>query len=241
MALKMIKHVPQPLYINIKNQLKQQILSDDYSIDDRIPSENQLMNTFGVSRITVRKALKELHSEGLIWSIQGKGAFACKPKVSQEISCLQSLPEAMNSPISRVSTKVLSAKRVTPCQDVQNSLGTKKVFEIIRMRYLNRRPISVDTSFFPIDLGERVVATHKTDDIFCALEKDLGLSLGPAHISMEARSAEAKLAKLLQVNVGKPIFWVNRLLKDVDGKAIVCEHLAYRGDAYKYHLELYRS
>ena len=43
----MIKNASLPLYINIKNQLKQQILSDDYSIDERIPSENQLMTCFG--------------------------------------------------------------------------------------------------------------------------------------------------------------------------------------------------
>ena len=237
----MIKEIPQPLYINIKNQLKQQILSDDFSIDERIPSENQLMTTFGVSRITVRKALKELHSEGLIWSIQGKGAYACKPKVSQEISSLQSLPEAMQSQANRISTQVQSAKKVTPSQEVQNYLGTKKAFEIIRTRYLNHRPISVDTSYFPIDIGMKVVATHKTNDIFYALEKDLGLSLGPAMISMEARSAGGKLAKLLDVHIGKPIFWVNRLIRDTNNRAMVFEYLAYRGDAYKYHLELSRT
>ncbi len=110
----MIKNAPLPLYINIKNQLKQQILSDDYSIDERIPSENQLMTSFGVSRITVRKALKELHAEGLLWSIQGKGAFVSKPKVSQEIRSLQSLSEAIDSRLNRVSTKLLSAKKVNP-------------------------------------------------------------------------------------------------------------------------------
>jgi GntR family transcriptional regulator len=76
----MIKNVALPLYINIKNQLKQQILSDDYSIDERIPSENQLMTSFGVSRITVRKALKELHAEGLLWSIQGLEVYKVYPK-----------------------------------------------------------------------------------------------------------------------------------------------------------------
>ena len=139
----MIKNVALPLYINIKNQLKQQILSDDYSIDERIPSENQLMTSFGVSRITVRKALKELHAEGLLWSIQGKGAFVSKPKVSQEIRSLQSLSEAIDSRLNRVSTKLLSAKKVTPSQAVQDNLNSKKVFEITRIRYLNKKPISL--------------------------------------------------------------------------------------------------
>lgn len=237
----MIKNVPLPLYINIKNQLKQQILSDDYSIDERIPSENQLMISFGVSRITVRKALKELHAEGLLWSIQGKGAFVSKPKVSQEIKSLQSLPEAIDSRLNRVSTKLLSAKKVTPIQAVQDNLNSKKVFEITRIRYLNKKPISLDTSYFPIEIGIKVLDTHETDDIFHTLENNLNVSLGQAHISMEARSAESKLAKILEVHIGKPIFWVTRLIKDMNDETIVCEYLAYRGDAYKYHLELNRS
>jgi GntR family transcriptional regulator len=237
----MIKSAPLPLYINIKNQLKQQILSDDYSIDERIPSENQLMTSFGVSRITVRKALKELHTEGLLWSIQGKGAFVSKPKVSQEIRSLQSLPEAIDSRLNRVSTKLLSAKKVTPSQAVQDNLNSKKVFEITRIRYLNKKPISLDTSYFPIEIGLKVLDTHETDDIFHTLENNLDISLGQAHISMEARSAESKLAKILEVHIGKPIFWVTRLIKDMNDQTIVCEYLAYRGDAYKYHLELNRS
>tara|TARA_B110000259_G_scaffold39880_1_gene45511 strand:- start:862 stop:1575 length:714 start_codon:yes stop_codon:yes gene_type:complete len=237
----MIKNIPLPLYINIKNQLKQQILSDDYSIDERIPSENQLMTSFGVSRITVRKALKELHAEGLLWSIQGKGAFVSKPKVSQEIRSLQSLSEAIDSRLNRVSTKLLSAKKVTPSQAVQDNLNSKKVFEITRIRYLNKKPISLDTSYFPIEIGIKVLDTHETDDIFHTLENNLNVSLGQAHISMEARSAESKLAKILEVHIGKPIFWVTRLIKDMNDETIVCEYLAYRGDAYKYHLELNRS
>jgi GntR family transcriptional regulator len=237
----MIKNIPLPLYINIKNQLKQQILSDDYSIDERIPSENQLMTSFGVSRITVRKALKELHAEGLLWSIQGKGAFVSKPKVSQEIRSLQSLSEAIDSRLNRVSTKLLSAKKVTPSQAVQDNLNSKKVFEITRIRYLNKKPISLDTSYFPIEIGMKVLDTHETDDIFHTLENNLNVCLGQAHISMEARSAESKLAKILEVHIGKPIFWVTRLIKDMNDETIVCEYLAYRGDAYKYHLELNRS
>ena len=172
----MIKNASLPLYINIKNQLKQQILSDDYSIDERIPSENQLMSSFGVSRITVRKALKELHTEGLLWSVQGKGAFVSKPMVSQEIRHLQSLPEAIDSRAHRVSTKLLSAKKVTPSQVVQDNLKAKKVFEITRIRYLNKKPISLDTSYFPIDIGMKVLETQETDDIFHTLEHNLDVS-----------------------------------------------------------------
>jgi GntR family transcriptional regulator len=75
----------QPLYLQIKEALKKQILEGDYAPFDRLPSESTLMETFGVSRITVRQSLRDLQSEGLIFSSQGKGSFVSKPKAMQDV------------------------------------------------------------------------------------------------------------------------------------------------------------
>ncbi len=81
----------QPLYLQIKEALKKQILAGEYAPYQRMPSESELMNSFGVSRITVRQALRDLHSEGLIFTSQGKGTFASKPKAMQDVQHLEGL------------------------------------------------------------------------------------------------------------------------------------------------------
>ena len=75
----------QPLYVHIKETLKKQILGGEYAPHERMPSESDLMKKFSVSRITVRQALRDLHAEGLIFSSQGKGTFASKPKAMQDV------------------------------------------------------------------------------------------------------------------------------------------------------------
>jgi GntR family transcriptional regulator len=74
----------QPLYLQIKESLKKQIMDGDYAPYERMPSESELMKTFSVSRITVRQSLRDLHSEGLIFTSQGKGTFASKPKATKQ-------------------------------------------------------------------------------------------------------------------------------------------------------------
>ncbi len=228
-----------PLYIQIKDDLRLSILSDVYSSGDRIPSESNLMKDFGVSRITIRKALKELHSEGLIFSMQGKGAFALKPKLIQDISQLKSLPESMESTKNSISSILLSSKKVTFDSDIQARLNSKSGYEIIRARSVNKKLISIDTSYFPCHLKDRYNPFIFSNDIFTSLEAS-GIHLSQASISIEAKISDTELSNQLGIQKGQPIFWVNRLISETGSQPVVFEKLAFRGDSFKYHIDIER-
>lgn len=234
----------QPLYLQIKETLKGQILNGEYAPYQRMPSESELMANFGVSRITVRQALRDLHSEGLIFTSQGKGTFASKPKAMQDVQHLEGFAEAMNPKGYETSSRLLSLREVKPNKDVQEKLELttrEKAIEVVRVRYLNRDPVSVDTSFFPPTIGQRLFARNLERDIFPMLENELGIALGGAEISLEARSADAELARHLKAETGSPIMWVQRLTRDVRERPIDYEYLAFRGDAYKYRFQIDRN
>jgi GntR family transcriptional regulator len=234
----------QPLYLQIREALKKQILDGDYAPFDRLPSESALMETFGVSRITVRQSLRDLHAEGLIFSSQGKGTFVSKPKAMQDVQYLQGLSEAMTPKGYETTAKLLSIREVKPNKDVQKNLNiTTKAgaIEVVRVRYLNREAVSVDTSYFPMSIGQKLFARDLTGDIFPLLENELRIPLGRADINLEARSADGDTAKLLAIEAGDPIMWVQRLVHDVDGNPVDYEYLAFRGDAYKYRFRIERD
>src|SRR5690606_25013339 len=86
---------PAPLYAQIKELLRERILDGSYKPHEQMPSESEMMATFGVSRITVRQALNDLQQEGLIFRIHGKGTFVSKPKAFQDLGKLQGFGEAM--------------------------------------------------------------------------------------------------------------------------------------------------
>ncbi|MDY6921949.1 MAG: GntR family transcriptional regulator [Pseudomonadota bacterium] len=234
----------QPLYLQIKDTLKKQILEGQYVPFQKMPSESELMASFGVSRITVRQALRDLHREGLIFTTQGKGTFASKPKAMQDVQHLEGFEEAMTSKGYETSAQLISIREVNPTKEVQEKLNIHSrdgAVEVIRVRRLNREPISVDTSFFPMSVGRQLFSRDLGRDIFPLLENELNISLGRADISLEARPADANIAKLLQMDPGAPIMWVQRLTHDVNDNPVDYEYLAFRGDSYKYHFHVERD
>lgn len=234
----------QPLYLQIKEALKKQILSGEYVPYERIPSESELMKSFSVSRITVRQALRDLHSEDLIFTSQGKGTFASKPKAMQDIQQLEGFEEAMKPKGYETSARLISITEKSAARDVQEKLqlsAKEKVIEVVRIRYLNREPVSVDRSFFPLSVGQAILKKDLSKDIFTMLESQCGITLGVADISLEARPADAEVAQLLEVETASPIMWVERLTHDEGGRPIDYEYLAFRGDSYKYRFQIERA
>lgn len=233
-----------PYYLQIKEALKLRILDGDYAAHERLPSESELMKSFGVSRITVRQALRDLHSDGLIFSVQGKGTFVSKPKVVQDVQRLQGFAEAMNPKGYETSTRVLTIKEARPPRDVTGALALKKsekVVEVVRIRYLNRAPISVDHSFFPLEVGQRLFARDLATDIFPMLENELDLPLEYAELRIKATTADAEIGQHLNIRPGAPVLKITRLVHTRDGRPIDFEYLFYRGDAYQYHLRVNRK
>ncbi|MFT7128639.1 MAG: GntR family transcriptional regulator [Gammaproteobacteria bacterium] len=233
-----------PLYVQIKETLKRKILAGEYAPSQRMPSESELMKTFSVSRITVRQALRHLHGEGLIFTSQGKGTFASKPKAMQDIRHLEGFAEAMTPKGYATSARLLSIREISPSKDVQNKLDLvfkENVVEVVRVRYLNLDPVSVDRSYFPTSIGNNLFSKDLSGDIFPMLENELNVSLGRAEISLEARPADSEVSELLGMETGSPIMWVQRLTRDIHDTPIDYEYLAFRGDSYKYRFQIERD
>jgi GntR family transcriptional regulator len=233
-----------PLYVQIKESLKKDILGGRYAPYQKMPSESELMKSFDVSRITVRQALRDLHLEGLIFTSQGKGTFASKPKAVQEVKYLQGFAEAMGPKGYDATARLISIRELAPSREVKSKLkllAKETVVEVVRVRYLNLEPVSVDTSYFPSEIGRKLFSKDISGDIFPLLENQLGIELGHAEVSLEARPADASVAKLLGSETGCPVMWVQRLTHDRQGKPIDFEYLAFRGDTYKYQFQIERS
>jgi len=233
----------QPLYLQIKTVLAQRIQDGHYQPHERLPSESELMKVFGVSRITVRQALRDLHGEGLVFSVQGKGTFVSKPKAMQNVQRLQGFGEAMVPQGYEASTRVISVQEVRPLQEIAEALGCKQsdlVVELKRVRYLNREPISIDHSFYPPEIGRPLMGRDLTQDIFPLLENEFDIALSFADLRIEAALASASEEQYLNYPVDSPILKIRRLVLAQAGQPVAIEILSYRGDAFQYHLRAER-
>ena len=233
-----------PLHTQIREIIRRRVLDGTYAPHSQMPSESQMIEAFSVSRITIRQALGDLQKEGLIFKVPGKGSFVAKPKAFQNLSRLQGFGEAMSPSGYETFSQVLSMRRTVASDVVARSLQIgpgDAVFEIQRLRYLNREPISVDQSYFALALGERLAKEDlATRDVFVILENDYALHLTHADVQIEAISADEFLARQLRIAEGSPLLRIERLTY-VDKQPIDFEFLYYRGDAFQYRLRIARS
>lgn len=236
---------PLPLYAQIKETLREQIIEGTYRQHERIPSESDLMSSYGVSRITVRQALSDLENEQLIFKVPGKGAFVSRPEPFQQLAKLQGFAEAMSNlgleTFNRlVSLSTVSANPATAAR-LQVPEGSP-LTEIRRVRHADRQPVSLDVTYVRRDLGQRLAKEDlATRDIFVIIENDYATPLGHADLSINAIVADGALAALLGVPVGAPILRMERLTWTKGGQPIDFEYLYYRGDSFRYQVRAERG
>jgi GntR family transcriptional regulator len=233
------------LYAKLRDSIRASILDGELKPLDKLPSESQLAATHGVSRITVRHALNDLQKDGLIVRQQGKGAFVSAPRrASQSLNRLQGLGEALSAQGHAVHGKRLLMKRMKAPTDVAEILGLlagEEVWHMISLRYMDREPISVNSSYFPLHLGERVARLDLSGrDVIDVLERDLGKVIAQAKLEISAMAMPVQEGRWLKVSPGTPALCVQRVLCDTSDERLQAETITYRADAFSYKLSLAR-
>ncbi len=233
------------LYSRIREDIRARIVSGAWQPHDRLPSESELMGQYGVSRITVRQALSDLQKERVIFKVAGKGSFVSPGKPFQELGRLQGFAEAMGALGHDTYNRVL-AVRTVPANDtvalrLQLTAG-ELVTEIHRVRHVGAQPVSLDLTWLPLALGQRVSREDlAVRDIFGILEADCAAPLGHADLVIDAQLADADQAALLGLPAGSPLLHIERLTHGVHGQPLDYEHLFCRADNFQYRLRLSRS
>ncbi|CAN7469203.1 GntR family transcriptional regulator [Pseudoduganella sp. LjRoot289] len=235
---------PVPLHTQVRERLRERILDGSYPAHAQLPAESELGSLFNVSRITVRQALGDLHKDGMIFKVPGKGTFVSKPKAFQELTQLEGFAEAMSRMGHEIYNQVTSHQTLPAPPEVARKLGLARdqaVSEIKRIRHLNREPLSLEVSYLPQAIGERL---HREDlagrDIFLILENDYGIALGRADLQIEAALADPALALALRAAEGSAVLRMERLTHTAAGAPLDFEYLYFRGDAFQYRMQIAR-
>ena len=233
-----------PLYGKVEEVLASEIARGDHRPGDRLPSEDELLARFGVSRITVRRAIQNLIQRGVVEIQRGRGTFVLAPKVSQELTRLTGFVEDMDTHGRKASARVVSKGVVTASMRVAQHLGVSKgarVMRIERVRMADAVPMSFDETYLPLEIGREIVRNDlRVMPIFTLLEEKYGIPLTEAEYSLEAAAASAHVADALAVAEGFPIFRIERTSFTTGGKPIDYEMLSYRGDLIRFVTRLAR-
>lgn len=234
-----------PKYLAIRDWLVDRIARGEVARGAQLPSEHDLMARFGVSRVTARQALDELRSLGLVESRRGKGHFVSRLTAVHSLQRLQSFGEMMAPLGVATHSNVLELIETPATNDVAAALriaGGTSVTRIVRTRLAASTVVSLDVSFFPVDVGRELARLDLArEDIFLLLEQRLGIELGYADISIDVVPVQHRHAKSLGADAGEQVLRIIRLTHDNDGRALDYERIYARLDALAFRVRVPRG
>ncbi|AHG64688.1 transcriptional regulator, GntR family [Advenella mimigardefordensis DPN7] len=233
-----------PLYAKIEAALAAEIASGTLAAGAQLPTEEQLIARFHMSRTTVRKAIENLVVRGLVEIRRGKGTFVTHPKVTQALTELTGFAEDMvvlgRHPTSRLLDKRIVNADEQIARALQIAPGTQ-VYRIERIRLADGIPMSFDETYLPLEIGEKVVSNNlDAEPIFDLLENKYALPLVEASYQLEAVTADKHVAQALNIAIGAPIFLIERTSYSTGEQPVDYEKLYYRGDSIRFATRLSR-
>ena len=234
-----------PLYHQIYLVLKQQILDGTLPEGARLPAEQDLMDRYGVSRITAKRALDELAGIGLVERRRGKGTTvkARRREPSPLQGGMDGLLENLLTMGLETQVRLLSLDYVRAPDDVSAAMEVEAgtiMQRAVRVRSHQGEPFSHLTTYVPEEIGRRFDADDLQSKALLALLEEHGLVIGAADQVLSATLAAGDVAAALGVDMGAALLRLVRVVRDVDGRAV--EHITalYRPDRYQYRMELSR-
>lgn len=239
----LVNESPIPLYYQLKELLKEQIKMGILKSGDQLPSERDLEETYGVSRMTARRALVELCNEGYVYREQGRGTFVSEPKYSHHLFRLTSFTEETQSQHLQPGARVLKQGMVEN-EHVCQKLGIEPepLVCIRRIRTINEEPVALEESFIRMNYCPGLELAELNDtSLYSYLMARYHLRLACANQTIEARLATSDVAAVLHVHKGTPVLYMERVtfLED-ENIPVEFAEAVYRGDKYKLMVEMQR-
>lgn len=206
--------------------LREEIIRGDYAPRSPIPREEDLGKRFGVSRITVRRALTDLETLGLVEKQQGRGTFVRADVPAPRPPATLSLIESLRQVANETKAEVLKLERTAPPRAVAEMLqletGALAVY-VMRLRRLDATPVMVTEAWVPDTLGMRLTRALLQKKALYEILMEHKIVFGRVVQEITAIASDALYARLLGAGLGVPLLKLTRLLYGANGQPV--QHL----------------
>jgi GntR family transcriptional regulator len=234
---------PIPLYYQLKQILLEQIDAGQWRPGDLIPGEQELQDTYGLSRTTVRQTLADLANEGLLNRQRGRGTFITRPKFAHDPKVRPGAEGYIQSEGLVPGWQVISADWTDqPPEGVRDLLKIGQetpIFRIHRLRLANNDPIGYHFAYVPEPYANNLNLEKLTEGGSLRYLRDLPqMNNSVAQRTIEATLANGPEVSLLGAAPGEPILTIERIILAQDGTPIELLWAAYRGDRFKYQVTI---
>lgn len=232
-----------PLHIQIREAIRRQVREGGL-VDEsgRLMTEAELVKHFGVSRVTIRNAIRPLVDEGMFERGRGRGTFLRSNQPENWMGRLMGFSETIRDAGFEPGARILRQGMTNRHDDeVRERLQERAVFELKRVRLADDTPIAIEHAFYPPDIGLELDRRDLTTIVmYRVFEEDLGIDINEANQTISATLADETTAELLGVEQGHPLVSMERLTLSSDQRPLEFLRSVYLPEYYRFSIHLTR-
>lgn len=236
---------PIPRYHQLKEILRDRVKAGEWKPDDLIPSEREISELYGISRMTARQAITDLVNEGVFYREQGRGTFVTHNKITQQLLRLTGFTEDISARGQKPSTRVLSQSMLPADEKIAECLrinpGTK-IFRLDRLRLADDVPLAIERTHLHFRGCEGLLADDlELNSLYQILEEKYGIPLIEADQEIEAGQASQAEAETLAIAVGSAVLLTRRTTYTDRNTPFEYATSVYCGSKYIFYTHLRRD
>jgi len=234
---------PIPLHVQIEEQLRIEIMSEQYQKGVKLPNEMDLSKQLGISRSTLRQSINKLVYEGLLVRKKGVGTFAQKTSIFSKAQNWLSFSQEMKALGITTKNYELHLSWVKPTEELCLFFDIKEDVKVLKLERLRGRaeyPFVYFISYF----NPRIGLTGNEDfsrPLYEILGQDYNSIAKLSKEEISAISADAILAEKLEIKTGEPILKRKRFVFDPGSRPLEWNVGYYKADSFTYTLEFERE
>ena len=233
----------KPLFVQLKDVLKQKIILGELKEGERLPGERQLAETYGISRMTARQALSDLVQQGVLVKQQGSGYYVAAQAIENKLDRLQGVVEELWNQNLNFEVKVQRIEYVKAPPKVWEVLelgSDRDVLLLVRQMFLHGKPLSIDYTYLPMAIAGLVEGLDMRKQVLYKYLEQNGYRIMYAKQTISAGQLTEDEAAVLERTTGFPTLVIDRTAYLEGDRPIVYSHTLYISDRYHYTLTLKR-
>lgn len=230
-----------PLYSQLKTILQNRIEYGEFDYGDLLPTEKELMETYDISRITVRQAFAELSQMGYIQSRRGVGTQVTYDKFDEHMKGVVSFTEEMKRHNVTMQTTYCKIEKVLPGERIASALGiapSEKCYYITRVRCVDKKPFVYTNTYLKNIVELPLDEKYYMDSLYRYLDEVHGLKIEGGQDTLEAAIPSSTIQDYLKIPPDMPIFKRTRQTYVRDHEKFEYSVCYYPGNRYKYTVDL---
>lgn len=238
------RHNPVPLYQQLSDLLAEAIRDGEFKTGDQLPSENELIGRFNVSRFVVRQTLNNLGRQGLIRTEQGRGSFVTSQKIVKPLDILQSYHAGMKKAGIEVDVRVLTKSIITPPEEIAHQLALKrneKVLLLERVAYANGASLNLLVSHIALRNGtESKLMQFEGGSLYDFLASQCNITLASSQNNIEIIFAGEYESRLLNSARGAVLLQILSVSYDNRSKPVEHSRVVYPGFMFRFQFDSFK-